>query len=101
MRPFPWRARLPARTQLPFLEVEENAEPAYAENFGGASVERPTYATASHCAWGVGRLSVERCIRLIAWLASTRSADRILCPTRPKNITIKGLPHLASLLHLV
>ena len=30
------------RTQPPFLEAKENAEPAYAKSFGVASVQRPT-----------------------------------------------------------
>jgi hypothetical protein len=46
-------------------------------------------------------LDVQRCIQPIAWLAPTRLADRISMPHEAKNVTIKGLPGLTSLLHLV
>jgi hypothetical protein len=40
------------RTQPPFLEAEENAEPAYAKSFGVASVERRTSNPPSQVCYG-------------------------------------------------
>jgi hypothetical protein len=82
------------------LRREENAEPAYAKSFGVASVERPTSnIECNHLRDSA--FSFGRYIQPIAWLAPTGLADRILCLTRQKNVTIFGLPGLTSLLHLV
>ena len=69
------------------------------------NVERPTFNIECNClrdsAFSVGRWTFSVVFQPVAWLAPIRLADRIFCLTRPKNVTIKRLPCLASLLHLV
>ena len=99
------------RTQPPFLEEGRNADPAYARSFGVASVKHPTSNFARKC-------SADNCVAVRVWSSAFRrrpwravevprkrgtpnDADRIVCFTRQKNVTIKRLPRLPILLHLV
>src|SRR5262245_13254658 len=84
------------RTQPPFLE--KNAEPAYAKSFGVASVERATSYIARKCGAenGVSMRVWSSAFRRRPWRAIRgrvnaelrTTADRIVCFTRQKNVTI-------------
>ncbi len=100
------------RTQPPFLEERRKRRTRLRQKLRRGKrrtpINREQASNIQHrmqlsSRFGVQRwaLGVERYIQLIAWLAPTRLADRIFCLTRQKNVTIKGLPRLASLLHLV
>jgi hypothetical protein len=81
------------RTQPPFLLGEKRRT---------SNVEHPTSKATvfeiRRSASGVGR---QRCIQPIAWLAPTPSGGQDSLLHEAKNVTIFGLPCLASLLHLV
>jgi hypothetical protein len=90
------------RTQPPFLEAKENAERRT------SNIQRRMQLSSK---LGVGqparRIPCAKAGLSVCNLGNpvgrSRSAlaDRIVCLTKQKNVTIKGLPCLASLLHLV
>ena len=111
------------RTQPPFLVEERKRRtrlrqklrrgkrrtPINREQVSNIATSNATVSEVRRSALGIGRLPAEPCAKAGLSVCNSASglaipdrlADRIFCLTRQKNVTIKGLPCLASLLHLV